>query len=237
MWMMLLSLWTAEAMPSTEFTQLSNTLEHTSFSDDQVRILKSLPQNTTLTIDQSIEILEDFSFASDKLKALRVIAPYIQERNQQYRLIESFTFSADKRKASAILEDVPPNRYRQQETEQRQREQHKQQKLRHTQEHLNAKAQRLREKATLLESKEQVLTTKIHSLEQRERQLQLREQALKDKELQLQSQSLELREWELRLKEWELRLRSRRNKSSDRVAHRDDTYYWGGYDGKRRYNH
>lgn len=237
MWMMLFSLWTAEAMPSTEFTELSDTLEHTSFSDDQIRILKALPQNTFLTIDQSIEVLAEFSFSSDKLEALRVISPYIEERNQQYRIIESFTFSTDKGKASHILDQIPPNRYRQQEAERQQRDQHKNQKLRHTQEHLEAKAQRLREKSVRLESKEQLLNTKTHSLEQREQQIQLREQALKDKELDLQSQQLELREWELRLKEWELRLRNRRDKSSERVAYRDDTYYWGGYDGKRRRNH
>ena len=92
MWLFLLSLFTANAMPNTEFSQLTSTLSNASFSDDKLRVVQSLPSNTSLTISQSIGILEEFSFASDQLQALRIIAPYILERDQQYLLIETFTF-------------------------------------------------------------------------------------------------------------------------------------------------
>ena len=74
MWLFLLSLFTAEAMPNTEFSTLTSTLSNASFSDDKLRVIQSLPSNTSLTIPQSIGILEEFSFASDQLKALRIIA-------------------------------------------------------------------------------------------------------------------------------------------------------------------
>ena len=110
MWLFLLSLITADAMPSAEYGQLTNTLEEASFSSDQLRILRSLPSNTSLTMSQSIALLDEFSFDSDKLNALRIITPYISDRDQQYLLIETFTFSSDKQKASDILINTPPNR-------------------------------------------------------------------------------------------------------------------------------
>ena len=110
MWLFLLSLITAEAMPSAEYGQLTSTLEEASFSSDQLRILRALPSNTSLTMSQSIALLEEFSFDNDKLNALRIIAPYISDRDQQYLLIEAFTFSSDKQKASDILINTPPNR-------------------------------------------------------------------------------------------------------------------------------
>ena len=110
MWLFLLSLITVDAMPNTEYGQLTSTLDNASFSSDQFRVLQSLPSDTSLTIAQSIGILEELSFATDQLKALKIIAPYIHEREQQYLLIESFTFSSDKEKASNILSQSPPNR-------------------------------------------------------------------------------------------------------------------------------
>jgi hypothetical protein len=60
--------------------------------------------------------LAEYSFASDQLKALKIIAPYIQDRDQQYLLIETFTFSSDKQKASDILVQTPYNRHLEMET-------------------------------------------------------------------------------------------------------------------------
>ena len=115
MWMFLFSLITAEAMPNVEFSQLTTTLDHASFSSDQLRILQSLPNNTSLTMSQGIGILEEFSFANDQIKALRIIAPYIHEREQQYMLIETFTFSSDKSTATSILAQIPPSKQIQKE--------------------------------------------------------------------------------------------------------------------------
>ena len=80
MWLFLLSLITADAMPSAEYGQLTSTLEEASFSSDQLRILRSLPSDTSLTMSQSIALLEEFSFDNDKLNALRIIAPYISDQ-------------------------------------------------------------------------------------------------------------------------------------------------------------
>ena len=72
MWLFLLSLLTVDAMPNTEYGQLTSTLDNASFSSDQLRVLQSLPSETSLTISQSIGILEEFSFATDQLKALKI---------------------------------------------------------------------------------------------------------------------------------------------------------------------
>ena len=116
MWLFLLSLITVDAMPSAEYGQLTSTLDQASFSSDQLRILESLPAHTTLTMSQSIALLAEFSFASHQLNALKIIAPYIQDRDQQYLLIETFTFSSDKQKAGDILSQTPYNRQIQMET-------------------------------------------------------------------------------------------------------------------------
>ena len=108
MWLLLLGLLNAHAMPSNDYTQLSNSLENASFSSDKIQVLNTLPSNTSLTMSQGIGILEAFSFASDQLKALRIIAPYLLERDKQYLLLDTFTFSSDKQKASSILAQIRP---------------------------------------------------------------------------------------------------------------------------------
>jgi hypothetical protein len=115
MWLLLLGLLNAHAMPGTEYNQLSNSLENASFSPDKIQILNALPSNTSLTMSQGIGVLETFSFASDQLKALRTIAPYLLERDQQYLLLDMFTFSSDKQKASSILSQIEPSRQLEQE--------------------------------------------------------------------------------------------------------------------------
>ena len=60
MWLFLLSLFTTEVMPNTEFSTLTSTLSNASFSDDKLSDSIS-PSNTSLTISQSIGILEEFS--------------------------------------------------------------------------------------------------------------------------------------------------------------------------------
>ena len=84
MWLFLLSLITVDAMPNTEYGQLTSTLEDASFSSDQLRILEALPTNTSLTMSQSIALLDELSFDSDQLKALKIIDIFELDRLIEY---------------------------------------------------------------------------------------------------------------------------------------------------------
>ena len=90
MWLLLFGLLNASAMPGNDYQQLSNSLENASFSSDQIQILNALPTDTSFTMSQGIGVIESFSFASDQLKALRIIAPYLLERDKQYLLLNTF---------------------------------------------------------------------------------------------------------------------------------------------------
>ena len=109
MWMLLFSLVTAEAMPTNQFQTLSASVEDANFGSDQLRILRTLPENTTLTVPQAVALLNELSFASEQLQALELLAPFIIDRTQQYQIIQNFTFSSDKDKAEQVLNRIAPN--------------------------------------------------------------------------------------------------------------------------------
>jgi flagellar motility protein MotE (MotC chaperone) len=211
MWMLLFSLFTAEAMPTNQFQTLMNSVDDAHFGSDQLRIVRSLPTDTTLTITQAVEILESFTFASEQLTALEIISPFVTDRAQQYRIIETFTFSSDKDKAEQILQRIEPNRKPQHDDN------------RH-------------ETRPSWDENARALQAKEAELQALERQLRLKEQQLEERSERLREKKRHLDRWEARLQTWEDRL-YRSSSYSDNGSqpygssdsHKDDR--------RRRYHH
>lgn len=212
MWMLLFSLFTAEAMPTNQFQTLMDSVDDAHFGSDQLRIVRSLPTDTTLTITQAVEILESFTFASEQLTALEIISPFVTDRAQQYRIIETFTFSSDKDKAEQILQRIEPNRKPQQDDHRR------------------------RDTRPSWDENSRALQAKEAELQALERQLRLKEQQLEERSERLREKKRRLDRWESRLQAWENRL-YRSSSYSDygsypygsSDSHRDDR--------RRRYHH
>lgn len=205
MWMLLFSLVTAEAMPTNQFQTLSASVEDANFGSDQLRILRSLPDNTTLTVPQAVTLLDEFSFATEQLQALEILAPFIIDRTQQYQIIQHFTFSSDKDKAEQVLNRIAPNPQVQ---------------------HTNHSTQ------YDLERKERQLQAKERELQELQRQLESKERHLNQRADRLRNRRAALDAWEARLQSWENRLSRQSNSyrgdygshpySSDTNHHRSD---------------
>ena len=187
MWMLLFSLVTAEAMPTNQFQTLSASVEDANFGSDQLRILRTLPEDTTLTVPQAVALLDELSFASEQLQALELLAPFIIDRTQQYQIIQNFTFSSDKDKAEQVLNRIAPN-------QQIQLTQHPQRSLQYD-----------------LEHKERQLQAKELELQALQQQLESKEQRLNQRAERLRIRRANLDAWESRLQSWENRLSRRSN--------------------------
>ena len=206
MWMLLFSLFTANAMPTNQFQSLTSSVEEARFGSDQLRILRSLPDNTILTTTQAITLLNEVSFASEQLQALELMAPFITNRTQQYQIIERFTFSGDKNKAEEILNRIEPNVSYQQNRD--------------------PNVSSIYE----IDRKERVLLDKERELMELERRLKVKEQQLNQRSERLNSKRKYLERWEARLQSWENRLHRRADQE------RFGTYpYESRIDDRRRY--
>lgn len=204
MWMLFCSLLVSEAMPTNQFQNLSVTLKESNFDDDQLRILRSLPETTSLTMAQSIEVLEQFSFSKDQISALRIIAPFITDRSNQYQLYDAFAFSRDKDTAQLILHSTPPNQVQ---------SSHKLTEK----ERMEIQRRRLKKRSAELQKMEQRLI-------QRERELLDRERIVQQQSYDIREQTRLLSAWEDQLHNWEQRLQNRRtSRYEDEDSYR---YYW-----------
>jgi hypothetical protein len=191
-------------MPTNQFQNLSITLEESHFDDEQLRILRSLPEDTTLTMAQSIEILERFSFSSNQISALRIIAPFITDRSNQYQLYDAFTFSRDKDSAQSILHSTPPNNV-------------------HTPNRLTDKERLIIQQRKLKKRSAEIKRKEKHLVEW-ERQLLDRERIVQQQSYDVREQTRMLSAWEERLQNWEQRLQNRRtSRYEDEDSYR---YYW-----------
>lgn len=208
MWMLLFSLVTAEAMPTNQFQTLSASVEDANFGSDQLRIIRNLPDNTTLTVPQAVALLDEFSFASEQLQALEILAPFIIDRTQQYQIIEHFTFSSDKNNAEQVLNRIAPNP-----------------QIQHTPHSTQYD----------LERKERQLQAKERELQELQQQLESKERRLNQRAERLRSRHAALEAWESRLQAWENRLYRQSNShrsnydsqpyGSDTHHHRNDRRY------------
>jgi hypothetical protein len=103
MLLFLVSLLTAQAEQTINFPQFLDRVENATFGSEQILILETLPQEEDLRCNQVTQLIEEFSFSADQLKALEILAPHIQDPQNSYIILDSFTFSSDKEKAQGII--------------------------------------------------------------------------------------------------------------------------------------
>jgi Domain of unknown function (DUF4476) len=78
------------------------------FSDDKLNILRQAVNGNFFLVDQAARILPLFAHSSDRLAALRMLAPQLLDRGNTFKLIPLFSFSGDREAAQRILESAPP---------------------------------------------------------------------------------------------------------------------------------
>ena len=90
-----------------DFRDLVRALKAESFGEGKLRVLDAAAHRTWFATDQVIELLGQFDFGADKLKALEILAPRLVDPANAFRIYQAFEFDADKQKAKQILSTRP----------------------------------------------------------------------------------------------------------------------------------
>lgn len=93
-----------KVMVDKDFNDLMGKIEKQSFADDKLRTLELASKNTRFKVNQIVRIIGAFTFADDKLSALRIAYPECDDPQNNYKILDAFTFSSDKEAAQRIIE-------------------------------------------------------------------------------------------------------------------------------------
>jgi len=103
----ILNLW---AMPDAKFENFTIQLDETSFASNKISLIKLVSQHNTFTSRQVKQTLALMSFASDRLDALQIMAPKIEDPENGFLILSAFKFSSNKDKAQKMLATLSPKK-------------------------------------------------------------------------------------------------------------------------------
>jgi hypothetical protein len=92
-----------QPMPAADFNALLSKINAESFSDDQMRVLRTAVNNYNFSCDQIIRLIGAFTYSEDKLDALRLTYPKVTDPKNNFNIIDAFTYSSDKEDAEQII--------------------------------------------------------------------------------------------------------------------------------------
>lgn len=90
-------------MTDKEFKDLEASIQKSSFADDRLSTLQLATKNTSFSVNQIVRIIGLFTFADDKLKALRLSYPGCYDPQNNFKILDAFLFSDDKDAARKIM--------------------------------------------------------------------------------------------------------------------------------------
>lgn len=86
------------------YQNLLESLQKESFASERFRILKGAVKEMRFSASQVADILKLETFDSDRVVALRVLAPAICDRSELHRIFGAFTFLSSREEAEEILQ-------------------------------------------------------------------------------------------------------------------------------------
>ena len=92
-----------KSMPESDFSNLINRINAESFSDDQMRVLRTAAKNHNFKVNQIVRILDCFTYSEDKISALSISYPGCVDPQNNYEILDAFTYSDDKSEAERII--------------------------------------------------------------------------------------------------------------------------------------
>lgn len=93
----------ASPLSDRDFRILMGALARESFANDKLRVLEQSASTSYFLVAHVQQILADFSFPADRLKAVRILRPRIVDTNNFVQLYGSFEFPRDKEELRRIL--------------------------------------------------------------------------------------------------------------------------------------
>ena len=90
-------------MSDSDFSNLISRIQAESFSDDQMRVIRTAAKKHNFKVNQIVRIIDCFSFADDKITALGISYPGCIDPQNNYEILDAFTYSDDKSEAERII--------------------------------------------------------------------------------------------------------------------------------------
>ncbi len=87
-----------------DFESIRKAIMGEDFSQQKLSVLSTAIAERTICVKQVVKLLGLFDFSSDKLSALRTLAPKIGDRQNDFEIYSAFTFDSDKDQAKKILQ-------------------------------------------------------------------------------------------------------------------------------------
>lgn len=92
-----------QAISDANLLQVMNAIRQESFPDEKMRVLESVVPNNWFTVAQTKQLIDLFTYSSNKVHVVEVVAPRLLDKENSYMLYSSFTFSSDKEEVQKIL--------------------------------------------------------------------------------------------------------------------------------------
>lgn len=92
-----------QPIPDGRLQQLAAAMANQAFPREKLTVLRDGIGHHRFLVGQLRPLLEQFSFADDRLEAVRILWPRVLDRDNGFQLYEAFPFSSDKQKLRAIL--------------------------------------------------------------------------------------------------------------------------------------
>lgn len=86
-----------------QLQRLSKAIGNESFGDGKLRVLESAAGQQYFLVPQVQKLLQRFTFAEDRLNAVRVLWPRVLDRENAYQLYGAFTFPSEKEELRKII--------------------------------------------------------------------------------------------------------------------------------------
>lgn len=83
--------------------RLADAVGRESFSREKLTVLREAAPHDHFLVGQTRMLLEQFTFANDRLEAVRILWPRVLDRNNSFQLYEAFVHSSDKQKLRQII--------------------------------------------------------------------------------------------------------------------------------------
>lgn len=100
------------AMPDDEHTELLKRVKAAKFSGDVRELIKIASKSHTFSSAQVKALLDVIKFENDKLKALRILAPRLEDPSRKDTILATFKFKAERKRGAAALDELAPKKDR-----------------------------------------------------------------------------------------------------------------------------
>lgn len=94
---------TVQPVTEDQLQRINKAVARESFGEEKVRVLESAASSQYFLVPQVLTLLKQFTFADDRLAAVRVLWPRVLDRENAFQLYGAFKFSSEKEKLRQVI--------------------------------------------------------------------------------------------------------------------------------------